>query len=452
MKSFDYRVSVIIPVYNAEEYLRDCLDSLLNQTINNEEMEVLMINDGSQDNSLEICKEYSEIYPNFKVFSKENEGLPKTRNFALQRAQGKYITYLDSDDKYSPETLKNLCDFFDKHYDEIDEVTYPIVRYKGGKTLPLHYRYKYLKETRVYDLNELPFISQSNINICVKNMFENNILFDTTPNFRHEDQAYNSQMLSRKMKIGFVKEAEYQYNRDNDTSIIASYMYSYYIFETTTRYFEKLFEQYEVVPQYYQAQFFNDLVWKFAEDRLWPFHYSSEDFATAKKRIERLLDQVDVDVIMSYPSADNYQKLYWLRQKKNISMFPYLEIMFENNELAWEISDYLELEEDEIKRFRKRKIPKKVITKMEKLKNERREAEKEKRNEELKKQMLEAIPEVEEIAEEEPVVEEEIIPEIEETPEPIEEEKGEPVKEEVGETKKEEPKKSKDKQVSLFDF
>lgn len=135
-----------------------------------------------------------------------------------------------------------------------------------------------------------------------------------------------------------------------------------------------------------------------------------------------------------------------------ISMFPYLEIMFENNELAWEISDYLELEEDEIKRFRKRKIPKKVITKMEKLKNERREAEKEKRNEELKKQMLEATPEVEEIAEEEPVVEEEIIPEIEETPEPIEEEKGEPVKEEVGETKKEEPKKSKDKQVSLFDF
>lgn len=135
-----------------------------------------------------------------------------------------------------------------------------------------------------------------------------------------------------------------------------------------------------------------------------------------------------------------------------ISMFPYLEIMFENNELAWEISDYLELEEDEIKRFRKRKIPKKVITKMEKLKNERREAEKEKRNEELKKQMLESIPEVEEIAEEEPVVEEEIIPEIEETPEPIEEEKSEPVKEEVDETKKEEPKKSKDKQVSLFDF
>ena len=135
-----------------------------------------------------------------------------------------------------------------------------------------------------------------------------------------------------------------------------------------------------------------------------------------------------------------------------ISMFPYLEIMFENNELAWEISDYLELEEDEIKRFRKRKIPKKVITKMEKLKNERREAEKEKRNEELKKQMLEAIPEVEEIAEEEPVVEEEIIPEIEENPEPIEEETVEPVKEEVVETKKEEPKKSKDKQVSLFDF
>lgn len=316
MREYEYRISVVIPVYNAEEYLRDCLNSILCQSLDINQIEVLMVNDGSVDNSEEICREYAEVYPNFKLFSKENEGLPKTRNFAIQRAKGKYISYLDSDDKYSPETLKNVCDFFDKHYDEIDEVTFPIVRYKNGKTLPLHYRYKYLDKTAVYDLEEYPYISQSNINICVKNKYDKNMLFDTTPNFRHEDQAYNSDILAKKMKIGFVKEAEYQYNRDNDTSIIASYMYSYYIFETTTAFFEKIFKKYEIVPRYYQVQFFNDICWKFAESRLWPYHYSEKKLADSISRIKRLLEQVDVETIMSFPAADNYQKLYWLRQKE----------------------------------------------------------------------------------------------------------------------------------------
>lgn len=198
--------------------------------------------------------------------------------------------------------------------------------------------------------------------------------------------------------------------------------------------------------------------WKYASD------FMSIGVADSKKETYKKFSRIVTPTIFTKMSknrgkrnlrdriAEKMSEKLHISHSVAISMFPYLEIMFENNELAWEISDYLELEEDEIKRFRKRKIPKKVITKMEKLKNERREAEKEKRNEELKKQMLEAIPEVEEIAEEEPIVEEEIIPEIEENPEPIEEETVEPVKEEVVETKKEEPKKSKDKQVSLFDF
>lgn len=123
-----------------------------------------------------------------------------------------------------------------------------------------------------------------------------------------------------------------------------------------------------------------------------------------------------------------------------ISMFPYFEIMFQNDELAWEISDFLELEDAEIKRFRKKKIPKKVVNKMEKLKAERREEEKQKRNEEL----MEKI-----VAEAKPVIEEE--PE-ETTDEPVKEElavEEEPVEEKKSEK---EEKKKKDKQVSLFSF
>ena len=118
-----------------------------------------------------------------------------------------------------------------------------------------------------------------------------------------------------------------------------------------------------------------------------------------------------------------------------ISMFPYLEIMFKDDELAWEISDFLGLEDDEIKRFRKKKIPKKVVDKMEKQKAQMREEERDQRAEELQNQMVNVISkdseDISEKIEEEPVVEEE------------------PVEEEVEEKK---DKKKTDKQVSLFSF
>ena len=148
-----------------------------------------------------------------------------------------------------------------------------------------------------------------------------------------------------------------------------------------------------------------------------------------------------------------------------ISMFPYLEIMFRNDELAWEISDFLELEDTEIKRFRSKKIPAKVVKKMEKQKAQMRVEERDRRAEELKNQMMNVIPEVEEPKEdalpfEIPGIgtsnaEEESVEEIEketiEEPLPdLEEEIIEEKVEEKAEEKKE--KKKTDKQVSLFSF
>lgn len=89
---FKYRMSVIVPVYNCEDYLASCLDSLLRQTINKDELEVLLIDDGSKDGSLGICKEYAEKHDIFKVFSLENGGVSATRNFGIEHAQGQYIT------------------------------------------------------------------------------------------------------------------------------------------------------------------------------------------------------------------------------------------------------------------------------------------------------------------------------------------------------------------------
>ena len=90
------RVSVIVPVYNVENYLRRCIDSIVRQSYSN--LEILLVDDGSQDASLSICKEYETKDSRIRVFHKENEGLGLARNYGIERATGEYITFVDSDD------------------------------------------------------------------------------------------------------------------------------------------------------------------------------------------------------------------------------------------------------------------------------------------------------------------------------------------------------------------
>ena len=107
-------ISVIIPVYNVEEYLHYAIESLEKQTYKN--FEVILVNDGSTDNSGELCDEYSEKYSNVRVFHKENGGLSDARNFGVQKAKGEFITFLDPDDYlevYSLELLASIQEMQD---------------------------------------------------------------------------------------------------------------------------------------------------------------------------------------------------------------------------------------------------------------------------------------------------------------------------------------------------
>ncbi len=99
-------VSVIVPVYNVERYIRNCLDSLLNQSFRN--WEAILVDDGSPDRSGDICEEYAARDFRFKVVHKENGGLSSARNAGLPLASGDYIFFLDSDDFLHPETLDKL--------------------------------------------------------------------------------------------------------------------------------------------------------------------------------------------------------------------------------------------------------------------------------------------------------------------------------------------------------
>ena len=93
-------ISVIVPVYNVKNYLEKCLDSIINQTYKN--LEIILINDGSTDESLDICYMYEKKDNRIKVYNQENHGLSYTRNRGIELARGKYIGFLDSDDVISP--------------------------------------------------------------------------------------------------------------------------------------------------------------------------------------------------------------------------------------------------------------------------------------------------------------------------------------------------------------
>ena len=94
-------VSVVVPIYRVEKYLRKCVDSLLQQTYKN--IEIILVDDGSKDRSPEICDKYAQEYSFVSVIHKKNEGLGFARNSGLAMAKGKYVSFIDSDDSVSPE-------------------------------------------------------------------------------------------------------------------------------------------------------------------------------------------------------------------------------------------------------------------------------------------------------------------------------------------------------------
>lgn len=123
------KVSVIIPVYNTENYLRECLDSVLAQTFT--DFEVLVINDGSTDGSGRICDEYAQKDARVKVFHKENGGVSSARNLGLDHAKGDWVCFVDSDDEVLEDALQNYVNCI-KSTDADIIISNYIVKYENG--------------------------------------------------------------------------------------------------------------------------------------------------------------------------------------------------------------------------------------------------------------------------------------------------------------------------------
>lgn len=310
MTELIYDVTIIIPCYNCCQYVDETMKSLFNQTYSFNRMKILLINDGSSDNTLEFIKQYET--DNVKIINKENEGVSATRNLGIKLAQGRYILFLDSDDYISKDTISLIIDFFDQHYEEIDLLTYPLLYfYPTGRTME-HQRYKhcYEKGTSVYDLNKYYYLVQPTINVCIKNTKE--VYFDISQSYS-EDECFNTKIVMNKKKIGFVKEATYYYRRHNES--ITSKRGKINL-EEIYRFYDELLDEYNCHP-FIQAIIMNNYNWRLREECLYPNNIKVKDIDNYILPITKRLAKIDFSLFKDHvlDSENTFYDLLALSKK-----------------------------------------------------------------------------------------------------------------------------------------
>mgnify|MGYP001052153526 CR=1 FL=1 len=154
------KFSIIIPVFNVEVYLNQCLDSIVNQSFS--DFEVICINDGSTDNSLDILNNYAKKDNRFKVFTQENQGQGTARNKALDLAQGQYVLFIDPDDWIESDTFKNLLNAYQITKSDVIEFNYKEYNEYSG-TFKTYNLAKKMRKKFNFDLDLVSFYSLKDV-------------------------------------------------------------------------------------------------------------------------------------------------------------------------------------------------------------------------------------------------------------------------------------------------
>lgn len=240
------KVSVIVPIYNVERFVKRCLDSLVNQTL--QEIQIILVNDGSTDESGNIAKEYASKYTNKIIYlEKENGGLSDARNFGMRYAEGEYIAFLDSDDyventmyeeMYNKALQENSdyveCDFLWEYPDKI----------KVDKRIPYSNKKEMLTNVRVVAWNKL---------IKREILEKNNISFPK--GLRYEDIEFTYKLIPYLNKVSYVdKEFVHYVQRNNSIANVQNERTAevFTIFDNIIKYYQEkgFYEEYKEELEY----------------------------------------------------------------------------------------------------------------------------------------------------------------------------------------------------------
>ncbi len=220
MKKNNPTISVIVPVYNAEKYLKTCLNSIVNQTYPN--LEIICVNDGSPDNSLEILKSYSKKDSRIKLINQKNQGLSGARNSGLKIATGDFITFVDSDDEINLKMLEEMLNILENTHADIATCSFKET-FPNGKTKSFGKNYS----KKVYDtenalramLKETGFNVTATMKLFSKNTLKN-VKFPVGK--LHEDVGTTYKAILNAKKLVFVPNDYYIYHH-HQSSIIYNF-------------------------------------------------------------------------------------------------------------------------------------------------------------------------------------------------------------------------------------
>ena len=213
------KLSVIMPVYKAEEYIYKAVDSILNQTYTN--LEVILVDDGSPDNCGKICDEYAEKDSRVKVIHKKNGGQADARNFGIEAASGEFIGFVDSDDYIEPYMYQEMIDYMQQN--SLDIVCGDTKQIKGKKIKfkPRH------KENLIWNKNEAicENLSGSLDNAVTNKIYKRKVIGDIRfPKGRvYEDVATIYKFIYNADRVGYLAKGYYYYIKRKGSTISTSF-------------------------------------------------------------------------------------------------------------------------------------------------------------------------------------------------------------------------------------
>lgn len=210
-------VSVIIPVYNAEKYIERCLNSVVAQTYEN--LEIILVDDGSPDNSGKICDEYTKKYPGIRVIHQENYGVSTARNNGIDVAAGEYITFVDPDDWLEQDMYKTMMAYMRSH--NLDIICIDTYQVKPNKTVfkPLFKTDRVMGRAEALAEILTDGIDNAVWNKIYKRSIMENIKFPVGR--RYEDVATVYKYFAAAGLVGYVRKPMYYYFLSNPASFIA---------------------------------------------------------------------------------------------------------------------------------------------------------------------------------------------------------------------------------------
>lgn len=336
-REYPFAFSVVMAVYNVEPWIREAVDSLIAQDFGFENIQLILVDDGSTDSSGAICDEYVTRYPNnVMVIHKENGGVSSARNEGLKHVQGRYVNFMDSDDKLGKRTMSEVYKFFQLHAEETDIVAIPMFFF-DGQTGQHQLNYKFEKGNRVIDLlQEYSMIQLSMSSTFCKGeglsdaQFDNNLVFA-------EDAKCLLMILLKKMALGVVtgESVSYLYRKRMEGASSALQMSNrdarWYLPVLQFFYQEMIdysTEKVGYVPKFVQYTLAYDLQWKIKISQIPSEIMTAEDRSSYVEALAALLQYIDDDVLLAQKHIYPEHKLYLL--KKKYEKEPYL-IKYQNN-------------------------------------------------------------------------------------------------------------------------